>query len=69
MPGSAKTETPDVPMETEVPESSPQGEVSGMKVGPAESSPQGEVSATVDEHMGDAEEVKEEQSHASRHFT
>ena len=30
--GSAKTETPDVPIETEAPESSPQGKASGVKV-------------------------------------
>ena len=61
MPGTAETETPEVAMETEVPESSPQGEASGVKVGPAECSPQEEVSATIDDPMGVAEEVKEEE--------
>ena len=54
-------------METEAPESSPQGEVSGVKVEPAESSPQGEASATVDDPMGVAEEVKEEEVDFSVH--
>ena len=61
MPDTAETTTPDVPMETEAPESSPQGEVSGVKVETAEGSLQGEGSATVDDAMGVAEEVKEEE--------
>ena len=36
-------------METEAPESSPQGEASGVKVESVESSPHGEASATVDD--------------------
>ena len=61
MPDTAETTTPEVPIETEVPESSPQGEASGVKAGPAECSPQGEVSATIDDPMGVAEEAKEEE--------
>ena len=61
MPENAETTTtPDVPMEIEAPESSPQGEASGVKVEPAEGSPQEEVSATVDDTVGVEEEVKEE---------
>ena len=51
--GSAKAEPTDVPMETDAPEHSPQGETSGVKVEPAESSLPGEESATKEEHMGD----------------
>ena len=65
MPGSAKTEAPDVPMGTEVPGSSSQEEAPGTKVEPAEASPDGEEPATVDEHMGGTEEVKEEDMDAS----
>ena len=61
MPETAETATtPDVPMEAEAPESSPQGEASGVKVESAESSSQGEASATVDETMGVQEEVRKE---------
>ena len=67
MPDSAEATTPDVPMETEAPESSPQGEASGVKVEPAESSPPGEASATVDDPMGVAEEVKEEEVDLTTH--
>eukprot|EP00439_Symbiodinium_sp_Y106_P030437 s1316_g3.t1 len=48
-------------MGTEAPESSPQGEASGAKVQSVESYPHGEASATVDDPMGVAEEVKEEE--------
>ena len=48
---SAKVETPDVPMKTEAPEGSPQGEGSGVKVQHTEGSPQGEESESKDEHM------------------
>ena len=67
MPDPAEATTPDVPMETEAPESSPQGEASGVKVEPAESSPPGEASATVDDPMGVAEEVKEEEVDLTTH--
>ena len=60
MPGTAKTEAPDVPMETEAPESSPQEEASGVKVEPAEDSPQVEESETKDEHMGATGDVNDE---------
>ena len=63
--GPAKTEPTDVPMETEAPESSPQGEASGVKVEPTESSPPGEESATKDEHMGDDDEPMAEESSSS----
>ena len=46
----AKTESLDVPMETGAPESSPQGEASGVKVEPIEGS-------TKDEHMGETEDA------------
>ena len=60
MPGTAETEAPDVPMEADAPESSPQGEASGVKAEPTEGSPQGEESEIKDEHMGAAEEVNDE---------
>ena len=60
MPDTAKTEAPDVPMETEAPESSPQEEASGVKVEPTEDSPQREESETKDEHMGATEEFNDE---------
>ena len=44
-------ETSDVPMKTEAPEGSPQGEVSGVKTERAEGSPLGEESETKDVHM------------------
>ena len=50
MPGTARTEAPDVPMEAETPESSPQGEASELKVEPK----------TKDEHMGATEEANDE---------
>ena len=53
---SAKVETPDVPMKTEAPEGSSQGEGSGVKVEHTEGSPQGEESESKDEHMGVTEE-------------
>eukprot|EP00439_Symbiodinium_sp_Y106_P031374 s3642_g3.t1 len=60
MSDTAKTEAPDVPMETEAPESSPQEEASGVKVEPTEDSPQREESETKDEHMGATEEFNDE---------
>ena len=60
MPGTAETEAPDVPMEADAPESSPQGEASGGKAEPTEGSPQGEESEIKDEHMGATEEVNDE---------
>ncbi|CAE7386490.1 der, partial [Symbiodinium necroappetens] len=65
MAGSAKTETPDVPMETDAPESSPPGEESGVKVEPTESSLPGEASVTKDEHMGDNDESMAPESSSS----
>ena len=41
-----------LPMEADAPESSPQGEASGVKAEPTEGSFQGEESETKDEHMG-----------------
>ena len=67
MPDSAKTEAPDVPMETEAPESSSHEEATGAKVEPAEASPSGEEPAADDERMGDTEEVKEEDMEGSPH--
>ena len=49
-------ETSDVPMKTEAPEGSPQGEVSGVKTERAEGSPLGEESETKDVHMDVTEE-------------
>ena len=49
-------ETSDVPMKTEAPEGSPQGEVSGVKAERAEGSPLGEESETKDVHMDVTEE-------------
>ena len=63
--GSAKTEPTDVPMETEAPESSPQGEASGVKVEPTEGSPQGEDTVAKDEHMGDNDEPMAQESSSS----
>ena len=57
---SAKVETPDVPMKTEAPEGSPQGEGSGVKVEHTEGSPQGEESESKDEHMGATEDVNDD---------
>ena len=57
---SAKVETPDVPMKTEAPEGSPQGEGSGVKVEHTEGSPQGEESESKDEHMGATEEANDD---------
>ena len=55
-------ETSDVPMKTEAPEGSPQGEVSGVKTERAEGSPLGEESETRDVHMDvtEEEEVNDE---------
>ena len=41
MPETAETKAPDVPMEADASESSPQGEASGVKAEPTEGSPQG----------------------------
>ena len=49
-------ETSDVPMKTEAPEGSPQGEVSGVRTERAEGSPLGEESETKDVHMDVTEE-------------
>ncbi|CAE7322218.1 unnamed protein product, partial [Symbiodinium sp. CCMP2456] len=65
MAGSAKTEAPDVPMETEAPESSSQGEECGVKVEPSESSLLEEASNTKDEHMGDNDEPMAPESSSS----
>ena len=47
-------------MEADAPESSPQGEASGVKAEPTEGSPQGEETEIKDEHMGATEEVNDE---------
>ena len=53
---SAEVETPDVPMQTEAPEGSPQGEGSGVKAEDTEGSPLGEKLESKDEHMDAKEE-------------
>ena len=57
---SAEVETPDVPMQTEAPEGSPQGEGSGVKAEDTEGSPLGEELESKDEHMDAKEEVNDD---------
>ena len=59
------TEAPDVPMQADAPESSPQKAVSGVTAEPAEGSPQGEESETKDEHMGATEEANDDKAATS----